>query len=65
MAARFETLAEFILSLPTGSLLSDAAILRIPEEGPRGPVSKGGRLHDRVIDRDTAKPARTHRARFG
>jgi hypothetical protein len=34
MAARFETLAEFILSVPKNSLLSDAAILRVPEEGP-------------------------------
>jgi hypothetical protein len=34
MAARFETLAEYIQSLPMGSLLSDAAILRGSEEGP-------------------------------
>jgi hypothetical protein len=34
MAARFETRAEFILSLPKGALLSGAAILRVPEEGP-------------------------------
>jgi hypothetical protein len=34
MAARFETPAEFFLSLPKGGLLSDAAILRVPEEGP-------------------------------
>jgi hypothetical protein len=34
MAARFKTLAEFILSLSKGSLRSDAAILRVPEEGP-------------------------------
>jgi hypothetical protein len=41
MAARFETLAEFNPRLPKGWLLSDAAILRVPEEGPQGPVSKG------------------------
>ena len=34
MAACFETLAEPVPSLSRGSLLSSAAILRVPEEGP-------------------------------
>jgi hypothetical protein len=53
MAARFETLAEFILRPPKGLLLGDAAILRVPEEGPHGPVSKGpenGRTFDRELE---------------
>jgi hypothetical protein len=42
MTARFETLAEFTLSLPEGELRGGAAIPRSLEEGPEGPVSKGG-----------------------
>jgi hypothetical protein len=54
----FDTLAEFILSLPKGSLLGNAAILRIPEERPKGLSRRVWRILRLLIENWNDEPQR-------